>query len=473
MPRKPKVEKKTVTVVVNGSPVAVTLHPPAGARKSWYAYWNGLLTSKSTGQKDFTEAVKVAENMVKNGGRRPELETALLTDEEFHELQRRHFDRKTDPTVKARAAKTLKAFVQAADAFREITGIRPITRVTADDCAAFQRKALTLPKNWRQQHPKGKKPDEAPRISPNTVLKWSRALQAAFERANRSAGRKCVRGVVDEAKLLTVNPWNQFDWIEGVEKPVRQFDTDELLGFVNYLETTWAGVSAATALAKTYLWSACRQEEVTTLRWEALQEVAGKEYHFEVVGKRNVRRWFRVPEGLYRELLSLRTSSPFVFAAYNDQLRRFHEQAGRPDRAAMVGTEFKPLCLADWFYDRLADWSAALPKGHAHPHIFRKTALQQAWVGEEETAQRVADDARVGKEVLTAHYVKVDLWRKSNRTFQRILAALPAEVARRFGHVAEDRPLEDQLQRAAEAKDWEAVARLSAELADRKPPPSL
>ena len=34
MPRKPKLEKKTITVVVNGTPIAVTLHPPAGARKS-------------------------------------------------------------------------------------------------------------------------------------------------------------------------------------------------------------------------------------------------------------------------------------------------------------------------------------------------------------------------------------------------------------------------------------------------------
>jgi hypothetical protein len=74
--------------------------------------------------------------------------------------------------------------------------------------------------------------------------------------------------------------------------------------------------------------------------------------------------------------------------------------------------------------------------------------------------------------VLTAHYVKVDLWRKSNRTFQRILAALPAEVARRFGHVGEQRPLEDQLRGAVEAKDWEAVARLSAQLADQNEPPA-
>ena len=39
MPRKPKLEKTAITVVVNGTPVTVTLHPPTGTRRSWYVYW--------------------------------------------------------------------------------------------------------------------------------------------------------------------------------------------------------------------------------------------------------------------------------------------------------------------------------------------------------------------------------------------------------------------------------------------------
>ena len=43
MPRKPKPPKKqTIQVIVNGKPVAITLHPPSGVRKSWIAYWTGL-----------------------------------------------------------------------------------------------------------------------------------------------------------------------------------------------------------------------------------------------------------------------------------------------------------------------------------------------------------------------------------------------------------------------------------------------
>jgi hypothetical protein len=70
MPRKPKQEKQTITVVVNSKPVAVTLHPPTGIRTSWYAYWAGLVASKSTGQRNLEDAIIAAEEMVKNGGQR-------------------------------------------------------------------------------------------------------------------------------------------------------------------------------------------------------------------------------------------------------------------------------------------------------------------------------------------------------------------------------------------------------------------
>jgi hypothetical protein len=54
----------------------------------------------------------------------------------------------------------------------------------------------------------------------------------------------------------------------------------------------------------------------------------------------------------------------------------------------------------------------------------------------------------------------------SNRTFHRILASLPPEVARRYGHVETTTgDLEEQLKRAAAIKDWTRVAQISAELA--------
>jgi integrase len=468
MPRKPTFKKTTVTVIVNGTPVSVILHPPAGRRTSWFAYWNGLVASRSTGQSDFDAAVRVTESMVRGGGKQPVLSDAVLTDEEFEAIQRLHFDRKTDPNAKLRAEKTLHSCLDAIGAFRDITGIKPITLATADDCAAFQRKALTLPKNWRLKYPNSRKQVEC--LSANTVLKWSRSLQAAFERANRNATkRKCVRGVVDEKKLLTSKPWNQFPWIEGKERPIRQFDGSELVGFLNHFEKQWKGISVATALAKVFLWSSGRRLEVASLTWQQLRAV-GAEYHFQIVGKWGVEKWFRVPEGLYRELLALRTDSPFVFAVYPKQVRRFYQRSCWQGPAKNVVGEFDPENLANWFYKKLKAWSKSLPKGHASTHIFRKTSLQYARSGED-INRRVAEDARVSEKVLMTNYVREtdeQLRAKSNRTYERILASLPKDVAHRYGHVEPKvNSLEQRLQAAVAAKDWPLAARLTADLVGR------
>jgi len=164
-------------------------------------------------------------------------------------------------------------------------------------------------------------------------------------------------------------------------------------------------------------------------------------------------------------MVQIKTDSPFVFAAYTKQLRRFHEAKNRPDNAQRVGAEFKPICLADWFSDRLADWSSILPNGHAYPHVFRKTSLQYARSGEDVNRQ-VAKDARVSESVMMTNYVKEtdeQLRQASNRTFNRLLASLPAELAIRYGH-EDDSPndLESQLKVAMTAKDWPKVAELSA-----------
>jgi hypothetical protein len=170
VPRKPKVEKQTLTVLINGKPVAVILHPPTDARKSWYAYWPGLVTSKSTGCACYQDAVIAVDSMVKSGGKRATVADASLTDEEFEQIQRAHFGRRTEPAARARSAKSLEDCVDAFNAFKLITGLEHIALATADDCARFQSEALELPVNWRKKYPKSKTTDK--RLSSNTVLKW-------------------------------------------------------------------------------------------------------------------------------------------------------------------------------------------------------------------------------------------------------------------------------------------------------------
>ena len=104
------------------------------------------------------------------------------------------------------------------------------------------------------------------------------------------------------------------------------------------------------------------------------------------------------------------------------------------------------------------------------PHVFRKTALQHARSGED-LNERVANDAKVSASVMLGHYVTEgdeELRQASNRTYQRIAASLPAEVARRYG----DRPqiaifLPTSCRRRSR-RDWPLVERISPELAKRE-----
>ncbi|OAI45553.1 hypothetical protein AYO44_12880 [Planctomycetaceae bacterium SCGC AG-212-F19] len=467
MPRKPKIVKQVIQVIVNGKPIAVTLYPPKKSRRTWYAFWVGLTFAKSTGQTNFEDAVVAAENMVKNGGQKTTVADAVMSDDAFEQIQRIHFGRKQDPKKKARAEKSLMACLEAIAAFKAISGMTAIATATPDDCAAFQRKALALPKNWRHKYPNSKEQVEC--LSPSTVKKWSGALQAAFERANKNAGKKCVRGVVSDDKLFTENPWKQFAGIEGKEKPIRQFDDDELLSLLDYFEDNWPGVTVGPLVAKVCLWSWSRREEVMSLQWPMLKTV-GSEYHFEIEGKWGVKKWFRIPEGLFRELQQIRTENPYIFAAYSDQIRRFFETSVWPGPAKNVESEFKPDNLGNWFYKKLVKWSKSLPKGHATTHVFRKTSLQYARAGEDVNRQ-VAADAKLGEKVMMKHYVKesdVQMRHASNRTFERILASLPPSVAVRYGHVEPMKTdLEQRLDQAREAKNWDLLAELSHELAAR------
>jgi integrase len=471
MPRKLSLRTRIVTVLVSGGPVQITLHPPTGARSSWYVYWSGLTFSKSTGCRDVADAIVQAEHMVRNHGRRATVLATTLTDDEFEEVQRSHFSKTTDPDARVRAMKTQKDCLESIRAFREITrawrGNSPMASATPADCERFQRESLKLPADWRCR--RERQAELRRLIGPNTVLKWSRQLQAAFERVNRSAGRKCVRGVVDDAKLLKENPWHQFRWIGGTKRPLRQFDARELVSFLDYLEQKWPGVSVAAAFAMVSLWSWGRREELSHLRWTSFRKV-GNEHFFETTGKRGVEKWFRIPEGLCQKLQSIRTNSDFVFAAYVQQVRTFHESCGNVGLVKLVAIDFKPVAFGQWFYKRVREWSATLTKGRAYPHVFRKTSMQYARRGED-ISRELAEDIRVSPSVMMSNYVKEtdeEMRAKGNRVFRRILASLPPEVAARYGHVSPS-ALESQVKAALAAGDWQEVARLSSELAVQKP----
>ena len=201
------------------------------------------------------------------------------------------------------------------------------------------------------------------------------------------------------------------------------------------------------------------------MTWNALRLV-GDECHFEIIGKWGIERWFRLPEAVYQELLNFRTASPFVFAAYTDQLRRFH--AHHPNLINSVVTEFSAKRFGSWFYHRVKEWSRSNPKGSAFVHVFRKTSLQHARRGED-IARQIANDARVSESVLMTNYVKEtdeEMRQRSNRTYWRIHASLSPAVAARYGCIRNARSeVESQLRVAIDTKDWVTASEIAKRLA--------
>lgn len=126
--------------------------------------------------------------MLRNNGIRIQPADLVLTDEEFEEIQRSHYGKAQDPAAKKRAETSLEICLDAIAAFREITGLKPVTIANSDHCSAFQRKALTLPKSTRLTYPKARR-EGAKCYSANTVLKWSRALEAAFSEPTSMVAR--------------------------------------------------------------------------------------------------------------------------------------------------------------------------------------------------------------------------------------------------------------------------------------------
>ncbi len=470
MPRKPKKQKEQVQIVVEGVVHSVTLFPPHGREKSWHVYWKGLPTRRSTRQRDYDSAVRAVERMLCNGGRIPDQQSQSMSDEEFVEIQLRYYER-----IKAKP-ETIKSCLEAISAFQDISGVSPISTATADDCARFQDEALKLPKNWRvrygsEERRKKKLSDEnVERLSDLTVLKWSTTLRAAFNRGNVNAGKKCVRNVVSPRKLLTSNPWDEFTWIESKKTvEVRQFDPNELVSILDFFEAKYPSMPIAQLTAQTFFWSCARRKEISSLKWSQLR-IVGDEIHFDIVGKWNVRKWFRIPGRLYSELLEIRTESPFVFAAYPEQLRRHHEHSRRPKNAERIRSDFAPCNFGDWFYHGIVKWSEGQPDGSACVHVFRKTGLQSAVDGEAENRQ-VAEDACVTVQVMNTHYTpeqERQFRAKSNRMFNRIASSLPPEVLTRYGYTPKaNDPLVIKLEQAYRNQDWAEAERLCGELRRR------
>ncbi len=63
------------------------------------AYWPGLKARKSTGHTDCQRAV-VVNGMLNHGGEKRLLADAIMSDEEFEQIQRRHYEKRLHQTLR-------------------------------------------------------------------------------------------------------------------------------------------------------------------------------------------------------------------------------------------------------------------------------------------------------------------------------------------------------------------------------------
>ena len=438
----------------------MSLFPPDRKRKerSWYTYWNGLPTRVTTRKPTKAEAIEAVREVLCG---KPTSPAKVLTDDELIQIQQHYFEKQKAGRDRPESCdKSLTNVLEAFDAFKRVSGLEHISTATPDECERFQTAALKLPSSWRR--PPEHKYKKTKTVSVATVYKWLGALQGAFERANAQAGRKCVRGVVPQEKLLTRNPWNEFTWIPKPKAKPRRFDRQQLLDLIRYFESNWEGVTAAGLILRLFVWTWARRSEVVSIKYTDLREIDGVAYVF-MSTKRQGEKWCRLPRSVYEEMLAIKTESPYVFAVLSEQLRSYHKTKGKLGTARQI-KDFSPYNGGRWFYEQLKSWSV----GESYVHMLRKTIMQMARAGEDVNLA-VARDASVTKSVMLDHYVSeedAEMKAKADRMYRRICEGLTAEVAEAFGHQASGtEDLERQLREAVAAKDWDRSKRLSGQLA--------
>ena len=171
-------------------------------------------------------------------------------------------------------------------------------------------------------------------------------------------------------------------------------------------------------------------------------------------------------EKLHDIVVKLLVSPGGLFRNYDPnrhgQLRDHY--AGQTLTAQRIGTQYSPTAFADWFHDKIVEWSDSAPNGHATQHAFRKTGLQLAYRGGLADTM-IATDASITESVMHGHYVDEmdeELLLKSNRTFDRIVSSLPAEVAERYGYSPgqEGTGLDALVKAAIDRQDWDGATEL-------------
>lgn len=364
---------KQIFIKKDGIVLTGYLHPvgSVGNGKYWsFTCSKGGVHRKSLKVTHLKEATEIALNWFDGKGHRDRVEqedrdkavASIMTWDDWKKIQVAHADKRA---VKKRAARTLEECLKSQRLFIAVTKAENASAVDADMVERFQRECL-------KRLTKYGKPYEKP-----TILKTLSHMSASFNRCNRNAGRKCVGGVVPRDNLLTENPFEQIKWIELEEQSKRQFSNTELKAFLSWRQV--ASCPLISIFAKVSLWACGRLEELTELQWSWVDE-NGYVTIPDEIAKWGKGRMIKVPQGLLQEMQTNRTSSPYVWAGYPDQLRRYYMASGSRASVHKI-RDFTPQRLRRVVQNWINAWAkeAKVP-GLSH-HAFRRTGLQMSREG--------------------------------------------------------------------------------------------
>ena len=150
------------------------MFPPKGAGSRVRATGAGLEARKATGHTNFDDAVGAVNDMLGNGGNKGKLKEAILSDEEFDEIQRRHYGKKQKTEAKRRAEKSLVAWKPSL----------PFGQSLDSSLSRLQHQAIvndfsTMPDTSEESaiEVSATANENVENLSANTVVKWSVALR--------------------------------------------------------------------------------------------------------------------------------------------------------------------------------------------------------------------------------------------------------------------------------------------------------
>lgn len=446
---------KSMTVEKDGQILTVYLHPPGTFRNPNYWAWTCKkvnINGRSLKVGTFAEAKERVFAWFKAEPIREERvrqERAILSWDDWEAIQVDHTSKRTTKD-RVRAERMLTECRKAQRLIVAITGAEHASAVDADTVGRFQIECrIRISKYGR---PYGN----------TTIRKTLAHLSASFNRCNRKAGKKCVRGVVVADKLLDGNPFEQVQWVEADDKPVRQFTVEQLKSFFGW--KIIGHCPLISLFAKTSLWACGRLEEMTELRWDWVDS-AGYISIPDDAAKWGKGKAVRVPPAFLAELQRHRSDSPFVWAGYVEQLRDYHLTRGHRASAHKL-KGFAPQRLRVTFQKWIAEWGddSKATDGLSH-HNFRKTGLQ--WSRENQLRSTEGDFARAANvtlDVAKKHYTTTPQRIWADLVFRNIASELgkDEELAVMMGFEKATAPITpmDAVQAAINAGDWDEAARL-------------